>query len=103
MDGWSDIKLIKSTDTNPDSKNSIVVYAETTRNKQYGYEPYFLISQTIIREDLTDFSDEDLFPVKEIVYTDKEKCGGYGPVTIKLKNGQVKVIDFYGIEGKLLL
>ena len=103
MDGWSDIKLIKSTDTNPDSKNSIVVYAETTRNKQYGYEPYFLISQTITREDLIDFSDEDLFPVKEIVYTDKEKCGGYGPVTIKLKNGQVKVIDFYGIEGKLLL
>ncbi|WP_029232375.1 DUF2264 domain-containing protein [Butyrivibrio sp. VCB2006] len=103
MDGWSDIKLVKSTDTNPDSKNSIVVYAETTRDKQYGYEPYFLISQTITKEDLSDFSEEDLFPVKEIIYTDPQKCGGYGPVTIRLKNGDEKIIDFYGIEGRLEL
>ena len=103
MDGWSDIKLVKSTDTNPDSKNSIVVYAETTRTKQYGYEPYFLISQTITKEDLTDFTDDEIFPVKEIAYTDKEKCGGYGPVTITLKNGETRTIDFYGIEASLEL
>ncbi len=103
MDGWSDIKLIKSCDTNPDSKNSIVLFAETRRNKQYGYEPYFLISQTITKEDLTDFTEDELFPVKEILYTDPQKCGGYGPVTIVLKNGDKKVIDFYGIEAKLLL
>ncbi|WP_026490374.1 DUF2264 domain-containing protein [Butyrivibrio sp. XBB1001] len=103
MDGWSDIKLIKSSDTNPDSKNSIVLFAETRRNKQYGYEPYFLISQTITKEDLTDFTEDELFPVKEILYTDPQKCGGYGPVTIVLKNGDKKVIDFYGIEAKLLL
>ncbi|SCY69913.1 DUF2264 domain-containing protein [Butyrivibrio sp. INlla14] len=103
MDGWSDIKLIKSCDTNPDSKNSIVLFAETRRNKQYGYEPYFLISQTITKEELTDFTEDELFPVKEILYTDPQKCGGYGPVTIVLKNGDKKVIDFYGIEAKLLL
>ncbi len=103
MDGWSDIKLVKSTDTNPDSKNSIVVYAETTRTKQYGYEPYFLISQTITKEDLADFTDDEIFPVKEITYTDKEKCGGYGPVTITLKNGETRTIDFYGIESCLQL
>nr|WP_297707695.1 DUF2264 domain-containing protein [uncultured Butyrivibrio sp.] len=103
MDGWSDIKLIKSTDTNPDSKDSIVLFAETTREKQYGYEPYFLISQTITKEDLTDFTDEDLFPVKEIHYTDPQKCGGYGPVTIELLDGTKRIIDFYGIEGRLEL
>ena len=103
MDGWSDIKLVHSTDTNPDSKNSIVAYAETTRNKQYGYEPYFLISQTITKEDLTDFTEDEIFPVKEILYTDPQKCGGYGPVTIRLKSGDEKVIDFYGIEAKLEL
>ena len=103
MDGWSDIKLVKSSDTNPDSKNSIVVYAETTRDKQYGYEPYFLISQTITKEDLSDFTDDEIFPVKEIAYTDKEKCGGYGPVTITLKSGETRIIDFYGIEACLQL
>ncbi|MBP3198899.1 MAG: DUF2264 domain-containing protein [Butyrivibrio sp.] len=99
MDGWTDIKLINSTDTNPDSKKSIVLYAETTRKKQYGYEPYFLISQVITKEDLTDFADDEVFPISEIIYTDPQKCGGYGPVTLKLKNGDVKVVDFYGIEG----
>ncbi len=103
IDGWSDIKLVKSTDTNPDSKNSIVLYAETTRNKQYGYEPYFLISQVITKESLSDFDEDDIFPVKEIRYTDPQKCGGYGPVTIELKNGDVKTIDFYGIEARLEL
>lgn len=103
MDGWTDIKLINSTDTNPDSKKSIVLYAETTRKKQYGYEPYFLISQVITKEDLTDFADDEVFPISEIIYTDPQKCGGYGPVTLKLKNGDVKVVDFYGIEGMMEL
>ena len=103
MDGWSDIKLVHSQDTNPDSKKSIVAYAETTRDKQYGYEPYFLISQTITKESLEDFSEDEIFPVKEILYTDSEKCGGYGPVTIRLKDGSEKIIDFYGIESKLML
>lgn len=103
MDGWSDIKLIKSTDTNPDSRNSIVLFAETDREKQYGYEPYFLISQTITKEDHQDFTDDELFPVKEILYTDPQKCGGYGPVTIELKSGEKRTIDFYGIEAKLML
>ena len=103
MDGWTDIKLVNSTDTNPDSKKSIVLYAETIRKKQYGYEPYFLISQVITKENLTDFSEDDIFPISEIIYTDPQKCGGYGPVTIKLKNGDVKVVDFYGIEGNIKL
>ncbi|WP_026652930.1 DUF2264 domain-containing protein [Butyrivibrio proteoclasticus] len=101
MDGWDEIKLVKSTDTNPDSKNSIVVYGKTTRMKQYGYEPYFLISQVITKEDLSDFTEDELFPIKEVIYTDPEKCGGYGPVTIRLKNGEERTVDFYGIESKL--
>ena len=103
MDGWTDIKLVNSTDTNPDSKKSIVLYAETIRKKQYGYEPYFLISQVITKEDLTDFAEDDIFPAGEIIYTDPQKCGGYGPVTIKLKSGDAKVVDFYGIEGNIEL
>ncbi len=103
FDGWSSIERIDSTGTNPDSKNSIVLYAEATREKQYGYEPYFLISQVITKESEEGFDDDDIFPIKSIEYTDKEKCGGYGPVRICLKNGTEKIIDFYGIEGKLSL
>ena len=103
MDGWDNIQIIKSTDTNPDSKNSIVLFADTRRNKQYGYEPYFLISQVITKESLDDFDENDIFPVKAIEYTDPQKCGGYGPVTITLKDGTVRTIDFDLMEGNLQL
>ena len=103
MDGWTDIKLVHSRDTNPDSERSIVLFAETIREKQYGYEPYFLISQVITKEELSDFEENEIFPVSSIEYTDPQKKGGYGPVTIKLKNGDVKMIDFYKMEGQLEL
>ena len=103
MDGWSDIKIINSEGTNPDSPKSIVLYAETTREKQYGYEPYFLFSQTITKESHQDFSEDEIFPVKELIYTDPQRCGGYGPVTIILKDGARRVVDFDRIESKLSL
>ncbi|WP_242830341.1 DUF2264 domain-containing protein [Butyrivibrio sp. AE3009] len=103
MDGWSDIKIINSEGTNPDSRRSIVIYAETVRDKQYGYEPYFLFSQTITKESLEDFSEDEIFPVDSIVYTDPQGCGGYGPVTINFKDGTKKVVDFSQIESKLSL
>ena len=103
MDGWTDIKLIKSKGTNSDSERSIVLFAETTREKQYGYEPYFLISQVITKESLEDFAEDEIFPVEKITYTDEQGCGGFGPVTIKLKSGDLKTIDFYGIEGLMEL
>ena len=101
--GWTEIKRVDSTGTNPDSEKSIILYAETERNKQYGYDPYFLISQTITKESLDDFTEDELFPISKIEYTDPQNCGGYGPVTIHLKNGEKKEIDFYGIEAKLSL
>ena len=101
--GWTDIKRIDSTGTNPDSEKSIILYAETERNKQYGYDPYFLISQTITKESHEDFTEDELFPIIKIEYTDPQNCGGYGPVTIHMKNGETREIDFYGIEAKLSL
>jgi hypothetical protein len=100
FDGWSSIERIDSEGTNPDSKRSIVMYAKTSREKQYGYEPYFLISQVITKESLEDFSEDEIFPIEKVEYTDPQKCGGYGPVKIYLKSGEVRTIDFYGIEGK---
>lgn len=100
-DGWNNIGIIKSKGTNPDSEFSIVAYAETERSKQYGCEQFALISQIITKESHTDFSEDELFPIKEIVYTDREKCGSYGPVKVILKNGVERVIDYSEIEGRL--
>ncbi len=100
-DGWDRIDYMKSKGTNPDSVHSILVYSSTKRKKQYGYEPYIMISQVITKENLSDFTDDDLFPVQRIAYTDPEGCGGYGPITVELKNGDKKVINFEEIEGDL--
>lgn len=102
-DGWDEIELLHSEGTNPDSKKSIVVYGKLTRSKQYGYEPYVMVSQVITKESLEDFTEDEIFPIETIAYTDKEKCGGYGPVTIILQGGNKKVIEFEGIEGNLVL
>lgn len=102
-DGWDEIDMVESRGTNPDSEKSIVLFAKTKRHKNYGYEPFILISQTITKESAENFTDDEIFPIKEIVYTDKEKCGGYGPVHIKLKNGTERLVDFEKMEGSLML
>lgn len=102
-DGWKDLKVLHSTGTNPDSEKSIIIYAETDRQKQYGYEPYILISQVITKESVEDFAENELFPIESVTYTDPEKCGGYGPVTVRLKDGTERHIEFEGIEGRMLL
>lgn len=100
-DGWDEITYLSSEGTNPDSEKSIVVYAKLTRELQYGYEPYIMISQVITKDSCEDFTQEELFPIQAVEYTDKEQCGGYGPVTVTMKDGRKRVIDFEGIEGNL--
>jgi hypothetical protein len=102
-DGWSDISLIRSKGTNPDSQSSIVIHAVTKREAHNHYENSILISQVITKESHTDFLEEELFPIERVLYTDPQHCGGYGPVDIILKNGDVKTINFEKIEGKLML
>ena len=98
-DGWRELKLVRSTGTNPDSEHSIVVYAETEFQKQYGaYEPYVMISQVITKESSEDFTEEELFPIAEIHYEDSTKTGAYGTVTVTLKDGTVRHINFEEIE-----
>lgn len=102
-DGWDELLLLHSVGTNPDSDKSVVVYAQTSRTKQYGSEPAILISQTITKESHKDFTDDELFPINEILYTDPEQKGSYGDVTLKLKNGTERIINFEGTEGNLTM
>ena len=103
-DGWDELKIARSTGTNPDSEQSIILYAAAKRNKQYGgLDPYLLISQVITRESHEDFSEDALFPIASIEYEDSNNTGGYGTTTIHLKDGTVKKISFEGLEAKLSL
>ncbi len=102
-DGWDSIELLHSKGTNPDSEQSIIVYGRAVKRKQYGYEPYVMISQVITKESLDDFTEAELFPIAEVLYTDPQQCGGYGPVTIRLKSGEQRIVEFEGIEGNLQL
>lgn len=102
-DGWDCLKTVNSKGTNPDSEKSIVVYAETARKNHNHYEQAILVSQVITKEEHGDFTDEELFPIRKITYTDPQAKGGYGPVIITHKDGMTKTIDFDGIEGRLML
>ncbi|MBR5732181.1 MAG: DUF2264 domain-containing protein, partial [Lachnospiraceae bacterium] len=103
MAGWSGIGLAYSRGTNPDSDASVIAYAYTDRTKQYGCGQSILISQVITKESTEDFTEDEIFPVEKVIYTDPDGCGGYGPVEILLKDGTRRIIDFEGIEGTLSL
>lgn len=105
--GWERLEVLHSRGTNPDSENSLIVYASMESRKQYGgAEPYLLVSQ-ILTAELPDrettecvFSDEELFPVSRICCEDTYHAGAYGPVVVELKNGEKRTIDFEGMEAQ---
>lgn len=101
--GWDELFVSRNEGLNPDTHQSFVIYAKTERKKVFMYEPYVLISQVITKEGDEGFTDDEIFSISEIEYTDCEKCGGYGPVLIKMKSGKNYKIDFSGIEGNLQL
>lgn len=101
-DGWEALQITDSRKSNPDSDASLILYATTTRYKQYGgAEQYLLISQVITKESHEDFTEDELFPIKEILYQDRFQTGACGTTTLFLKDGSVKQIHFEGIEGTL--
>jgi hypothetical protein len=103
-DGWSDLDYLQSKGTNPDSEQSLIVFASTTRKKQYGgYESYILISQVITKDNHEEFTEDELFPILNIEYGDKYKVGAYGITRIYLKDGKVREIDFEGMEANMSL
>ncbi len=102
-DGWDSIDTVNREKTNPDSEKSIVIYARTSRQKQNRYEQSVLISQVITKESHKDFAQDELFSVSQIQYSDSENKGGYGKITLSMKNGDKKIVCFDGIEGNLSL
>lgn len=100
--GFSSLGIIKSQATNPDSDKSIIPFAAVSLYNLYdSSEPYVFITQTITSEDNIPFTDEELFAIKEIQYTDDLNTGAFGSVKLLLNSGENKTIDYNGIEGSL--
>ena len=55
------------------------------------------ISQVITRDDERDFTEEELFPIEEIIYE------GFDRFTLVFKDRSRRIIDYSGIEGRLTL
>lgn len=98
---WESLELIESRETNADAQDSLVISARLTREKQYGYEPFVMISQVITRESFQDFTADEIFSIREVSYADPQNCGGYGPVRIRMRDGREITVDHTGAEGSL--
>ena len=101
--GWDDLSVEKSRGTNPDTEESFIIFAHTSRRRIFAYEPYLLISQVITKEGDEGFSEDEVFSVESVEYCDSQKCGGYGPAKVRMKTGRTYMVDFGGIEGRLLM
>ena len=99
--GWNDLSVEKSHGTSADTGESFIIFAHASREKVFSYDPYILISQVITKEGDEGFCDDEVFSIAGISYTDSQNCGGFGPVSIRMKNGREYEVDFTGIEGKL--
>nr|MCR5691600.1 hypothetical protein [Eubacterium sp.] len=102
--GFSGIHVTKSEGTNPDSQKSMVIFGEAALNKQYGgAEPYIYISQVITKNGCEeDFTREELFPISKVIYTDGIS-GAFGPVTLEMRDGSQRVVDYQEMEGNIML
>lgn len=100
---WENLELTESRETNADAENSIVICARLTREKLYGYEPSVMISQVITRESFREFTEKEIFSIRNISYADPQDCGGYGPVEIEIQNGRKITVDYSEAEGNLYI
>ncbi len=102
--GLEEPEALHSKGSNPDSEDSLILYAKQRLLRQYdASEPCLYVSSVITREDWTPFTEEELFPILRIEYADRYQTGAYGPVKILLKDGTLRIVDFDGIEGRLAL
>lgn len=88
---------------NPAEKKSQIIVGTSRRERYYSYLPYVMISAMLTKKDGRDWTDDQLFPIRKITFTDPQNCGGYGPIMIELKDGRRITVDYEGIEGRLAL
>ena len=100
---WESVEIKERRGVNPAAENSMLAYGKLRREKMYGYEPYVMISAVLSRTDDREWAEDELFPIRTITFTDEEQCGGYGPVTLLMKDGRTVAVDYEGLEGHLMI
>ncbi|MFV0343532.1 MAG: DUF2264 domain-containing protein [Anaerocolumna sp.] len=101
--GWDETAYRVRESVSPVTKQSQMLYGASKREKYYEYKPYAMISAVLTKKEDSDWKEEELFPIQSIIYQDPEGCGGYGPIKIILKDGKQVVVDYEGMEGRLMV
>lgn len=101
--GFEELKWKKRKGVNAIAEESILMYGVCKREEYYEYKPYILISAILSKNGTEDFSEEELYPIERIEYTDLQKCGGYGPIQFYLKDGRTMMVDYEKMEGNMML
>lgn len=101
--GFDDVCVKEREGVSPVTEKSRLVYGVSRREKYYEYLPYAMISAVLTKKDGSCWTEDELFPVRAIAYTDPQKCGGYGPITLELKDGRTMTVDYEGLEGRLMI
>ena len=99
--GWDYMDVVTNTKRNPVTDQSTLIYANTKEDKLYAQKDYILITAMLHKTDDTPWTDQELYPVKEIVFDHKDLGGNFGKIKIILKNGKTYEVDFKGQEGRL--
>ncbi len=80
---------------------SLAVKRREGVDRDYEYGPCVMIASVLTRSDDRPWSQEELFPVERVTYTDEDGYGAYGPVTLHMRDGRVMTVDYEGLEGRL--
>ena len=99
--GWDKISYKENTNKNPIKDKSVLLYGVSEREKMYHYNHYILITALLHKTDTTNWEEDELNPVEQIIFEDPKGYGSFGYILIKLKDGRTVKVDFNGIEGKL--
>lgn len=101
--GWDSLEFRERQGVSPVAGKSRMICGISRREKYYEYLPYVMISAVLTKKYQSPWSEEDLFPVNKIRFEDQEAFGGFGPVTLEMKDGRVITVDYEGLEGRLCI
>lgn len=101
--GFDDVLIKERENVNPVTEKSRLIYAASRRERYYEYLPYVMISAVLTRKDDGGWTEDELFPIRSITYSDPEQCGGYGPIVLLMKDGRTMTVDYEGLEGHLMI
>ena len=96
--GWDSVSSLVHSGRNVEAEESTVLY---TRRKRLAQNPAMelMVSVFLHGLDNTEWTDEELSPIKNIVVSDITTSGSALGATLSLRDGSVYTVDFKDIDG----